>query len=565
MFEGEINLSKRVLWLVGCFIFLSLLNTIAFATATVTDSFGTNITGRIIGANNKPPKLAQACLTGLGDGYQNPIQIVNADSKGNFRIHVKTPGVYKLWFSAVDHQMIGFPVVITPADRKITLKARLNYYNFNRKIDIVKIYSDWNTSGARKPEPMMKQPDGTYRYEREITGDTLSYQLLGVADEGHTVNGTMSDTYVPDGTGDYYSVVKVNSGKVTIDFEPRKLPKAVKKDLPWLNFDSQHNRLKQFFMINQFFEDNYQAYRKAWAGYREIHQDITGFEFDQTKLKAYLENILTREKDELVRQVAAVTLARLLKMKVRLDPSTLDRILQIAPPGSVFWGMEPAITADLKRVFEPERGTQILEQFAAESPERRVRAWALITLTSDAKTSKIRGRQRILYQQLVSQYGDLKELKNIFNQLNPDKRIQIGAPAPEFEMKLLGSDMIISKDSFRGKFVLLDFWASGCGGCKDEMPYLHQAYEKYRDHNLEILSIALDAKAADVEQFRNSGWKMPWLHCLAAERFENKMVREFEVNQVPCPVLMGPDGNVVAVDEMLHGEQLEQTVRAIIK
>jgi thiol-disulfide isomerase/thioredoxin len=555
-------LYKRAFWVVCWFILLVSLNTVSIANDM--DLSGVIITGRIISANNKLPRLAQACLTGLGDGYQNPIQIVNADSKGDFRIQVKTSGIYKLWFSAVDHEMIGFPVVVTPTERKISLRARLNYIDYNQRIDVVKIYSDWNTSG-KNLDLMTKRTDGTYRYEREVTGDTVSYQLLGIADEGHTVNGTMSDSYIPDGIGDYRSVVKVNSGKVTIIFDPQKLPRPVKMDLPQVKFDFHHNRLKQLFKMNQFFEDSYKAYRQALASYQETHKDTTGFVFNHVKLKTYLENILTRDRDELIREAAAVTLVRMLKMNVKLEPPTLERILQTAPPTTVFWGIEPAITADLKRALEPARGIQVLEQFAAENPDRRVRAWALIALTNDAKTSGNLGRQRILYQQLVSQYGDLKEFKNILIQLSPDCRIQIGAPAPEFEMKPLGSDTLISKNSFRGKFFLLDFWASGCRICKDEMPYLHQAYEKYRTQNFEILSISLDSKVEDVEQFRNSGWKMPWLHCYAAERFENKMVRDFEVYQLPCLALVGADGNIVTTDEMLHGEQLDQTLRAILK
>src|SRR5437867_2761658 len=74
-----------------------------------------------------------------------------------------------------------------------------------------------------KPRRMIKQPDGRYTLDVETSDDTVAYQLLGVTKEKRSINGTSSDRFFYDGGGDYRSVLRVEKGKTTIVFDPRRL------------------------------------------------------------------------------------------------------------------------------------------------------------------------------------------------------------------------------------------------------------------------------------------------------------------------------------------------------
>jgi peroxiredoxin len=79
----------------------------------------------------------------------------------------------------------------------------------------------------------------------------------------------------------------------------------------------------------------------------------------------------------------------------------------------------------------------------------------------------------------------------------------IGAPAPELEAETVDGSKISLQD-FRGKVVVLNFWATWCAPCREEMPALEARYEKYKDRGLVVLAIDFDEPAEDVRAFRDS-------------------------------------------------------------
>ena len=117
---------------------------------------------------------------------------------------------------------------------------------------------------------------------------------------------------------------------------------------------------------------------------------------------------------------------------------------------------------------------------------------------------------------------------------------------------------------FRGRYLLIDFWAVWCGPCRAEMNHLHQAWEKYKDKGLALLSVSLDPRREDVAKYRSGKWPMPWLHAFADGGPANPAARAFEVIGIPKPVLVGPDGTIVAVEEELRRERLDGTLARVL-
>lgn len=136
-----------------------------------------------------------------------------------------------------------------------------------------------------------------------------------------------------------------------------------------------------------------------------------------------------------------------------------------------------------------------------------------------------------------------------------------GTPAPPFSATTLGGAEIALPDDFRGRLVLLDFWATWCPPCRAAIPELRAAQQRFGPHGLEIVSVSLDSLQnigrADVKSFVQRQ-EMDWLHV-----YENAamLMRQYEVQSIPALFLIdGDTREIIAAGEQLHGPYLERTL-----
>ena len=122
---------------------------------------------------------------------------------------------------------------------------------------------------------------------------------------------------------------------------------------------------------------------------------------------------------------------------------------------------------------------------------------------------------------------------------------RVGKPAPGFEAQDL-SGKAVRLESFRGKYVLVDFWATWCAPCIGELPRLQDAYRKYHGAGFEILSVSLDETRTAVTDFVKVR-KLPWpqLHNSTAGA---DLVDAFGVSSIPAAYLLDPDGKIIRLD-----------------
>ncbi len=140
-------------------------------------------------------------------------------------------------------------------------------------------------------------------------------------------------------------------------------------------------------------------------------------------------------------------------------------------------------------------------------------------------------------------------------------QVKINQTAPEISLPGV-NDSPISLSSFKGKVVLIDFWASWCGPCRATIPSVIQLYDKYKGNGFEVLGVSIDSKKKDwIKAIEQDKIKYPQVNDKAG--WYSKTAEAYGVNAIPNTFLLDKTGKIVAVD--LEGEQLENKVKELLK
>jgi thiol-disulfide isomerase/thioredoxin len=183
---------------------------------------------------------------------------------------------------------------------------------------------------------------------------------------------------------------------------------------------------------------------------------------------------------------------------------------------------------------ETEKGLAMLEQLKKDFPETRPGKAADQTIDSIKQQEAGKAIQR---------------------------KLVAGSVFPDFtEKDLSGKPLSIS--NFKGKIVLVDFWATWCGPCVQELPNVLKTYEKYHDKGLEIIGISLDREEPALKKFiEEKGMK--WAQFFDGKGWQNKLAAQYGVQSIPATYLLDGEGKILAKD--LRGEDLEKEIAKHIK
>lgn len=173
---------------------------------------------------------------------------------------------------------------------------------------------------------------------------------------------------------------------------------------------------------------------------------------------------------------------------------------------------------------------------------------------------------------------DGEEFQRLFNSLDPSvKNGQYGQSVTAYIKSLKVSAVNIEADdfsqtdakgqpvklsSFRGKYVLVDFWASWCGPCRQENPNVVKAYNKYKDKNFTILGVSLDDNR-DRWLRAISQDDLHWTQVSDLRGWGNEVAVQYGIQSIPSNFLVSPDGKIIARN--LRGEELEAKLQEVLK
>ncbi|PID88219.1 MAG: hypothetical protein CSB06_01930 [Bacteroidia bacterium] len=166
------------------------------------------------------------------------------------------------------------------------------------------------------------------------------------------------------------------------------------------------------------------------------------------------------------------------------------------------------------------------------------------------------------YQKLaegLKKYNYISTVQSFITTVEGYAQLQVGKVAPEIALKS-PEGKVIKLSSLRGKYVLIDFWASWCGPCRMENPHNLELYKEYHDKGFEIYAVSLDKnKAAWQKAIKEDG--LSWIHVSDLKSWNSAAGRIYGVSSIPYTVLLDKEGKIVAFN--LRGSKLKRTLKKI--
>ncbi|PKQ63088.1 hypothetical protein BZG02_09990 [Labilibaculum filiforme] len=207
------------------------------------------------------------------------------------------------------------------------------------------------------------------------------------------------------------------------------------------------------------------------------------------------------------------------------------------------------LTAEQKEIVDTYNSTlwSLTKEYSASVPLSRLfyeKYWA-----ADIET----------FNKIINSFSkdihDSYYINKMISRRDNQQRVAIGNSAPIFNLPSDKGENI-SIEAYKGKYLLIDFWASWCGPCRAEIPNVKNVYKEYQEKGLEVLSVSTDAdekawlKAVEQEE-------MPWIQV----RDTKSVSASYNITYIPMIYLIDPNGKII--DKGLHGEILRNKMKEI--
>ena len=547
---------------------LLILMTMIFACTNNTSSKqdeGIKIKGNLLSVDGS--KFEDSNLRLLFFGEEILDTSITTGSEGNFELNVNGPGLARLVFTAPYYKPNFIEIIIDENTEDLKFDVQMSPYVPDENSKQYVVIGSFNNFNFESGIMLTEESEGVYSGDVPNDSDTLKYQVLGVVNfpVPRSINGTQQDFFEADETGDYRSVIVSDKNSVKIKLDLNEYSTEEKG----FNLLSENSDLRNYFLGLQ---DQEQVFSQMDRSIRQIFPANSPEQ--EQMIKDYIKNALDSYSNKIksssgsvkssygLKYLETVSYTQMIGGFDLAEKEIIKDIYSSIPSSSPLWMKATyAVLPTLGLIEDNPIESQVFKNILKDTKLDNVNLELLYFAVEYAYENKLTDFATEYYKTLVSEYPNSQQAAIAQKKYNPNRKVLPGKSIPDFELTSVDSQETYTPETFKGKYVLYDVWATWCGPCVREMPNLHKAYEQFKDKNFTIFSLSIDKRISDIDKFRKGKWKMPWQHTFMPGVWESKLTEIFEVTSVPRPILVGPDGKIISTSpQELRGEQLIRTI-----
>jgi thiol-disulfide isomerase/thioredoxin len=523
------------------------------------------ITGRLVGADGRPLALAHVHLIDAMRPIPGSVEHILVTERiqrdGTFRISTNETGPFVLRFTAVGHRELRIPLAIE-THVNLLLDAQLATAVPDPMQSEMLVLTTSDEGATIQRAYLVKQEDGTFRADLPSTGDSVMYTVpLGeLYSRSTTLLGATASRYEFTSQAEYSGVLPVENGHATIEYG---VPSQSVPSEAAFQFQDAISTPALFAQMQKSY-----AQFLAFSDSSLMRHMGGGKSFDSftypwlEKADSLLRAAALRPNGLIKDELALEALQCYLRAHIPIGDDRLRALVFGIPNASLAWVYHGTLALVPQRI--PGGGAAYFESIVERHPWRPFAAWLLFYQCAGAQQVRDDPAIKVTLARLTKEFGNTDIAHKAQEFYAPRAVLQIGAPLPEFAFASADdSTKVFTNAAFSGHYLLIIFWNTWCSPCVGEMPGLHRTHDKYAQVGLKILSVALRNEPHQLNRFRQMRWPMPWSVAYVPENGVSSVVTRFAA-ATPKHILVDPKGDVLMIDSLLYGNELDSTLAHLL-